>query len=194
MRARSLLSRLGPSRRPDPRMHLVDTTLFYSPTSGGVRRYLSAKHAWLAAHGSWTHSILVPGGSIAWSAARSVRSGLSRPGHFQLSPAAQSAPLGRTARLARAGHHRGGRCVPPGLVRVARRAAPRHTARRFLSFEPAADHRQALGLHERARGRPLRPLALQPLRCGLRAEPPDVQLSRQPRRAAHRISASRCGR
>jgi alpha-1,6-mannosyltransferase len=42
-------------------MHLVDTTLFYSPTSGGVRRYLTAKHAWLAAHGSWTHSILVPG-------------------------------------------------------------------------------------------------------------------------------------
>ena len=31
-------------------MHLVDTTLFYSPTSGGVKRYLSAKHAWLAAH------------------------------------------------------------------------------------------------------------------------------------------------
>ena len=42
-------------------MHLVDTTLFYSPTSGGVRRYLTAKHAWLAAHGAWTHSILVPG-------------------------------------------------------------------------------------------------------------------------------------
>lgn len=42
-------------------MHLVDTTLFYSPTSGGVKRYLNAKHAWLAAHGSWTHSIVVPG-------------------------------------------------------------------------------------------------------------------------------------
>ena len=42
-------------------MHLVDTTLFYSPTSGGVKRYLTAKHAWLRSHGSWTHSILVPG-------------------------------------------------------------------------------------------------------------------------------------
>jgi alpha-1,6-mannosyltransferase len=42
-------------------MHLVDTTLFYSPTSGGVKRYLTAKHTWLASHGSWTHSILVPG-------------------------------------------------------------------------------------------------------------------------------------
>ncbi len=42
-------------------MHLVDTTLFYSPTSGGVKRYLHAKHAWLAAHTSWRHSILVPG-------------------------------------------------------------------------------------------------------------------------------------
>ena len=42
-------------------MHLVDTTLFYSPTSGGVRRYLNAKHAWLAAHTRWQHTIVVPG-------------------------------------------------------------------------------------------------------------------------------------
>jgi len=42
-------------------MHLVDTTLFYSPTSGGVKRYLSAKHAWLAARTSWEHTIVVPG-------------------------------------------------------------------------------------------------------------------------------------
>jgi alpha-1,6-mannosyltransferase len=42
-------------------MHLVDTTLFYSPTSGGVKRYLTAKHAWLQANSSWRHSILVPG-------------------------------------------------------------------------------------------------------------------------------------
>jgi len=42
-------------------MHLVDTTLFYSPTSGGVKRYLTAKQAWLKAHTSWKHSILVPG-------------------------------------------------------------------------------------------------------------------------------------
>lgn len=42
-------------------MHVVDTTLFYSPTSGGVKRYLNAKHAWLAEHTSWEHTILVPG-------------------------------------------------------------------------------------------------------------------------------------
>jgi len=42
-------------------MHLVDTTLFYSPTSGGVKRYLTAKHAWLAAHTAWEHTIVVPG-------------------------------------------------------------------------------------------------------------------------------------
>jgi alpha-1,6-mannosyltransferase len=41
-------------------MHLVDTTLFYSPTSGGVKRYLSAKHAWLRANTSWQHTIVVP--------------------------------------------------------------------------------------------------------------------------------------
>ena len=43
-------------------MRLVDTTLFFSPTSGGVRRYLTAKHAWLRAHSAHDHSLLVPGG------------------------------------------------------------------------------------------------------------------------------------
>jgi alpha-1,6-mannosyltransferase len=43
------------------RPHLVDTTLFYSPTSGGVKRYLTAKHAWLAAHSRWQHTMVVPG-------------------------------------------------------------------------------------------------------------------------------------
>jgi alpha-1,6-mannosyltransferase len=54
-------------------MHLVDTTLFFSPTSGGVKRYLMAKHAWLRAHTGWEHSIVVPGprgrverGGISW--------------------------------------------------------------------------------------------------------------------------------
>jgi alpha-1,6-mannosyltransferase len=42
-------------------MRLVDTTLFFSPTSGGVKRYLTAKHAWLATHTTHQHSILVPG-------------------------------------------------------------------------------------------------------------------------------------
>ncbi|MFI4886162.1 MAG: glycosyltransferase [Steroidobacterales bacterium] len=58
MRASSLLGQL-----PDvnERPHLVDTTLFYSPTSGGVKRYLTAKHAWLGAHSRWQHSLVVPG-------------------------------------------------------------------------------------------------------------------------------------
>jgi alpha-1,6-mannosyltransferase len=42
-------------------MHIVDATLFYSPTSGGVKRYLLAKQSWLRAHTGWRHSILVPG-------------------------------------------------------------------------------------------------------------------------------------
>lgn len=41
--------------------HLVDTTLFFSPTSGGVRRYLVAKHEWLRAHTRLEHTLLVPG-------------------------------------------------------------------------------------------------------------------------------------
>jgi alpha-1,6-mannosyltransferase len=56
----------GPFRLTGPqvgmtRVHVVDTTLFYSPTSGGVKRYLSAKHAWIATHTPWQHTIVVPG-------------------------------------------------------------------------------------------------------------------------------------
>jgi len=44
-------------------MHVVDATLFYSPTSGGVKRYLLAKHEWMRTHTHWRHSIVVPGES-----------------------------------------------------------------------------------------------------------------------------------
>ena len=42
-------------------MHVVDATLFYSPTSGGVKRYLLAKHEWMRQHTGWRHSLVVPG-------------------------------------------------------------------------------------------------------------------------------------
>ena len=58
MRASRLLAKpIAVHDRP----HLVDTTLFYSPTSGGVKRYLNAKHNWLAAHSRWQHTLVVPG-------------------------------------------------------------------------------------------------------------------------------------
>src|SRR3954454_12317242 len=64
MQARSLLKPPGSEENGASStvslMHLVDTTLFYSPTSGGVKRYLSAKHAWLRANTSWQHTIVVP--------------------------------------------------------------------------------------------------------------------------------------
>ena len=49
------------TRAVNDRPHLVDTTLFFSPTSGGVKRYLTAKHAWLTAHTRWQHTLVVPG-------------------------------------------------------------------------------------------------------------------------------------
>jgi alpha-1,6-mannosyltransferase len=47
------------SQRP----HLLDITMFWSPRSGGVARYLRSKRAWLGAHSNWRHTILVPGAS-----------------------------------------------------------------------------------------------------------------------------------
>lgn len=48
-------------------MHVVDATLFFSPTSGGVKRYLLAKHEWMRVHTNWRHSLVVPGDASSHS-------------------------------------------------------------------------------------------------------------------------------
>jgi alpha-1,6-mannosyltransferase len=64
-------------------MHLVDTTLFYSPNSGGVRRYLTAKHAWLGANTHHRHTLLVPGDTTHFEPGGiSTIRGLRVPGTF----------------------------------------------------------------------------------------------------------------
>lgn len=46
--------------------HLVDTTMMYAPKSGGVKRYLMAKRAWLAKRRpDVRHSLVVPGAKTA---------------------------------------------------------------------------------------------------------------------------------
>ena len=40
--------------------HLADVTMFWSATSGGVRRYLHAKRLWLQRHTDWRHTIGAP--------------------------------------------------------------------------------------------------------------------------------------
>jgi alpha-1,6-mannosyltransferase len=43
-------------------LHLIDTTMMYAPRSGGVKRYLTAKRAWLERHrGDIRHTLVVPG-------------------------------------------------------------------------------------------------------------------------------------
>jgi alpha-1,6-mannosyltransferase len=44
----------------DP-VHIVDATMFWSATGGGVRRYLLTKHDWLARRSGWRHTIAAPG-------------------------------------------------------------------------------------------------------------------------------------
>jgi alpha-1,6-mannosyltransferase len=46
---------------------LVDTTMLYAPRSGGVKRYLSAKRAWLTANRPQVrHSLVVPGAADSY--------------------------------------------------------------------------------------------------------------------------------
>ncbi len=48
----------------DPRPRMVDTTMLYAPRSGGVKRYLLSKKAWLEANRPGiAHSLVVPGAS-----------------------------------------------------------------------------------------------------------------------------------
>ena len=49
-------------------MHIVDTTLFFAPASGGVKRYLLAKRAFLARQPGMRHTIVVPGPAPARAA------------------------------------------------------------------------------------------------------------------------------
>ncbi len=71
---RTELVNLGPSLRPpvsglSQGRHLLDTTMLFAPKSGGVKRYLLAKRAWLAAQRpDLRHSLVVPGARTRASA------------------------------------------------------------------------------------------------------------------------------
>ena len=65
-------------------MHLLDVTMLYAPTSGGVVRYLRAKHHWLQQHTAARHSLLVPAAQdmLGSSGERYLRARKLRPhGH-----------------------------------------------------------------------------------------------------------------
>jgi alpha-1,6-mannosyltransferase len=74
-----MLSEGGWFQKPDPHAghparerrdgpaRLVDTTMLYAPRSGGVKRYLSAKRAWMAGHRPQVrHTLVVPGAADSY--------------------------------------------------------------------------------------------------------------------------------
>jgi len=65
-------------------IHIVDATMFWSATGGGVRRYLLAKHDWLARRAGWRHTIAVPGGEAAPGRARLPALPLPGSGGYRL--------------------------------------------------------------------------------------------------------------
>jgi alpha-1,6-mannosyltransferase len=72
-------------------MHIADLTLFFAPHSGGVKRYLLAKHRFLADRTDVRHSLLVPGAKTAETA----------PGIFEI--AGTKIPFGAGYRIPFAG-------------------------------------------------------------------------------------------
>ncbi|MDQ2733882.1 MAG: glycosyltransferase, partial [Pseudomonadota bacterium] len=65
-------------------LHLVDATMFWSATGGGVRRYLLAKHAWLAQRPDWRHTIAVPGIDVSSGMAALPSMALPGSGGYRL--------------------------------------------------------------------------------------------------------------
>ena len=51
-------------------MHIADITMFWTPSSGGVRTFLEAKDAWLAKQPGIQHTLLVPGAIAARAGTR----------------------------------------------------------------------------------------------------------------------------
>ena len=51
-------------RQASDGVHLIDTTMLFAPRSGGVKRYLTAKHAWVSAQAGLRHTIVVPGARV----------------------------------------------------------------------------------------------------------------------------------
>ena len=171
-------------------MHLVDTTLFYSPTSGGVKRYLTAKHAWLA-------GATLPGSTRSWCPGEEnhfepgevcTLSGFPVPGTFNyrlpLNPRRWTRMLSALSRVSSRPATRFIRPGPPGTSRE-RRGIP---DRGVLSLQSAADSRPPLrrrpyGAHPL----PLPALAVRALRRCIRAEPADVRVSQQ-----HGSAPTRC--
>ena len=52
---------MSPISTAAPTPHLLDCTMFWSASGGGVRRYLATKRAWFTAEPQWRHTILAPG-------------------------------------------------------------------------------------------------------------------------------------
>lgn len=58
----SLAPSLRAAQHPPSPLHLLDTTMLFAPKSGGVKRYLMAKRAWLArTRPDLRHTLVVPG-------------------------------------------------------------------------------------------------------------------------------------
>ena len=173
-------------------MHVVDATLFYSPTSGGVKRYLLAKHEWMRAHTNWRHSLVVPGEQQHARARRHLH-GRRAAGarRVQLPPAAEPVALVARHRRARARSHRDRRRVSSrvggGQCRAA--AAAFRSSRSITRIFPQLAGRR-LGQRRAEVHRVVRAAHLRALRAGARAQPLHVRLPAQHRRRARHLPAA----
>ena len=175
-------------------IHVVDATMFWSATGGGVRRYLLTKHDWLARRPGWRHTIAVPGDDVE-GAGRARLPSLPLPGSGGYRLPLRRGAIARVLARSRARPDRVRRPLPRRLGRARRGALPRHPGGGDLPLEPRGDgparRRRPPRRRRRQRGAALPAARLPRLRPGAGAEPQHAQPPARLGRGARRPAAAR---
>ena len=175
-----LSARLGP--------HLVDTTMFWSATGGGVARYLRDKRRFALRDAGWRHTWVVPG--ECEEPGRRI-GGIPLPCERRLPLSAAAAAPCTPARCARAGRDRGRRSILPRVVGPRCGCRLWQRGRGLLPFE----HDRRSAALARPAGAPcgarLSARSAAPLRSGDGGEPLDGRRDARPRARQRRPPAPR---
>ena len=173
-------------------MHVVDATLFYSPTSGGVKRYLLAKHEWMRAHTNWRHSLVVPGEARQHIRPDDISTVAGRlvPGTFNYRLPLNPLRWSRAIDALEPDLIEIGDAFHPAWAAASVAQPARHSADRVLSLELSGARRAPARRRRAEAHRVVRAAHLRALRTGARAEPLHVRVPAQHRRRARQRAAA----
>ena len=169
--------------------HLLDITMFWSPRSGGVARYLRSKRDWLKANSQWRHTIMAPGPATVGNKshccdAAAVFRGLPVPATACSDRALDCSSTARSDRSRRP--------VSMCMGCIGRRTTTRRTGDGVLSLKRGCPV-TAFSTSRIARaGAALPAPFVSPVRHGLRSEPLGRRSAARSRSRQRRAATARC--